>query len=218
MKLIKNTLTTIAAVLLMTNFGIAQQNRSDSRSELQLGAKIGTNYSNVYDVEGEDFTADFKFGLVGGVFAEIPIGKYLGLHPELLFSQRGYMGSGSILGSAYEYSNTKNYIDVPLLVSIKPAGVITILVGPQFAFLLKEKYEFKNDLVNIDEEQVFENENIRKNTLCFVGGFDINLNQIVLGARVGWDLQNNNGDGTSTTPRYKNMWYQATLGYRISLQ
>jgi hypothetical protein len=36
------------------------------------------------------------------------------------------------------------------------------------------------------------------------------MNNIVIGARAGWDLLNNKGDGTSTTPRYKNMWYQAT--------
>jgi hypothetical protein len=33
--------------------------------------------------------------------------------------------------------------------------------------------------------------------------------------RGSWDLKNNNGDGTSTTPRYKNVWYQATVGYRF---
>jgi len=44
---------------------------------------------------------------------------------------------------------------------------------------------------------------------------DINLNNIVIGARAGWDLFNNNGDGTSTTPRYKNVWAQATVGIRL---
>ena len=28
-------------------------------------------------------------------------------------------------------------------------------------------------------------------------------------------IQNNNGDGTSATPRYKNVWYQATIGLRL---
>jgi len=48
-----------------------------------------------------------------------------------------------------------------------------------------------------------------------VGGVDINLVNIVLGARVGLDMYNNNGDGTSTTPRYKNVWAQATVGFRL---
>jgi hypothetical protein len=37
----------------------------------------------------------------------------------------------------------------------------------------------------------------------------------VLSARSGWDVQRNNGDGTSSIPRYKNVWFQATIGYRF---
>ena len=55
----------------------------------------------------------------------------------------------------------------------------------------------------------------KKSVLCFLGGIDINLDQFVLSARAGWDLQNNNGDGTSTNPRYKNVWYQATIGFKF---
>jgi len=32
---------------------------------------------------------------------------------------------------------------------------------------------------------------------------------------VGWDLMKNNGDGTKTTPRYKNVWAQVSVGFRI---
>jgi hypothetical protein len=41
------------------------------------------------------------------------------------------------------------------------------------------------------------------------------LNSAVIGARVGWDLMQNNGDGSSSTIRYKNVWYQATIGFRF---
>ena len=51
--------------------------------------------------------------------------------------------------------------------------------------------------------------------LCFVAGFDINYQHLVFGARVGWDVQNNNGDGTSSNPSYKNEWFQATIGLRM---
>ena len=47
------------------------------------------------------------------------------------------------------------------------------------------------------------------------GGVDIDISNLVLGVRAGWDTQTNDGDGGSTTPRYKNMWYQATVGYRF---
>lgn len=215
MKKVKQTILLIVSAMFMASFGNAQNSFNDSRKSIQVGLKIGANLSNIYDSEDENFTADSKLGLAGGAFVSIPIGTFLGIQPEFLFSQKGYKGSGSILGSKYTYSRTSNFIDVPLLLAIKPISALTILAGPQFSYLLKETYKFDSDVININNEQDFENDNIRKNLLCFVGGIDINLSQLVIGARVGFDLQNNNGDGTSTTPRYKNIWYQGTLGYRL---
>jgi len=89
------------------------------------------------------------------------------------------------------------------------------MAGPQYSYLLKQTDVFTNGSTSIAQEKEFENDNVRKNTLCFAGGMDINLKHIVLGVRAAWDVQNNNGDGSSTTPRYKNAWYQFTFGYRF---
>ncbi|MCE5330881.1 MAG: PorT family protein [Bacteroidales bacterium] len=209
------SLVLLAAVALFlfpaTNFA-----QSSQPSEgISAGFKVGANLSNVYDSDNEDFQADSKLGFAAGAFLSLPLGRYLGIQPEILFSQKGFQGSGSILGSDYSFSRTTNYIDIPILLAIKPIGLITLLVGPQYSYLMSQKYVFKSAIVNIEQEEQFENEDIRKNTLCITGGFDVNLTNIVLSARTGWDLQNNSADGTSSTPRYKNMWYQATVGYRF---
>jgi hypothetical protein len=214
-KKMKKSVLMIAVATLMVGNISAQNGNSDSREKLSVGFKVGANYSNVYDSEGEEFDADSKFGLATGVFVAIPIGKYLGVQPEILFSQKGYKGSGSVLGSEYSFTRSTNFIDVPLLLAFKPTSTITILAGPQYSYLIKEKYTFNSDLVDIDQENEYDNDNIRKNILCFIGGVDFNLNHMVIGVRTGWDLQTNNGDGTSTTPRYKNMWYQATVGFKL---
>ena len=203
----KKTLLLIIFVALLTNVGIAQ--------DFHFGPKFGINLSNVYDSKDENFDADAKIGFTGGVFFSLPVGSFLGLQPEILFSQKGFKASGSILGNSYTFTRTLNYIDIPLLVALKPGEMFTILAGPQYSYLLSRKDDFKNSFLNIQQEQEFENDNLRKNTLCFLGGFDLNVNSVVIGARVGWDLYNNNGDGSSTTPRYKNVWYQATFGFRL---
>jgi hypothetical protein len=203
----KKTLLIVAIMASMTY--------AKAQDGVAFGLKIGTNYSNVYDSEGEDFEADGKFGLAAGAFLSIPIGKYLAVQPELLFSQKGFKGTGSMFGGSYDLTRTTNYIDVPLLVAIRPTGSITLLAGPQFSFLLKEKNVFANSTTNFQQEEEFDNDNIRKNTLCFTGGFDVNLDHTVIGLRAGWDLSNNNGNGTSYTPRYKNVWGQLTVGYRF---
>ncbi len=211
----KKIILIIAAVTLMANISSAQDSKTDYRNKLQFGLKIGANYANVYDTKGEDFTADGKFGLACGAFLAIPLGTYLGVQPEFLFSQKGYKATGTVLGLAYKYTSTSTYIDVPILFALKPSEFITILAGPQYSYLIKQEDVFSSSLINSDQEQDFKNNNLRKNTFCFTGGVDITIQHMVIGVRVGWDLLTNNGDGTSTNPRYKNEWYQGTIGYRF---
>ncbi len=202
----------VAAMFFATTMVSAQ---SDASNRVSLGLKFGANLSNVYDTQGEEFEADAKLGMATGLFITLPITHFLGIQPEILFSQKGYRGSGSVLGSDYSFKRTTNYIDVPLLLTFRTGDYLTLLFGPQYSFLLSQNYTFKSDVLDISRDEQFDNENLRKNTFCVTGGVDINLSNIVIGARAGWDVQSNEGDGTSSTPRYKNMWYQATIGYRF---
>ena len=213
----KNTILTMVIVTLAAanSYSQSETPTTDKREQLHLGLKAGANYSNVYDSKGEDFVADAKFGLVGGAFISIPFGKYFGIQPEVIFSQKGYKALGTFLGSTYSMTRTTDYIDVPLLLVIKPIENISIVFGPQYSYLLKQKDAFNGGTITSSQEQIYINDNIRKNTFCLTGGLDLNMNHIILGLRTGWDMKNNNGDGTSTTPRYKNVWYQTTLGFRF---
>lgn len=200
------------ALTFITVNGYAQD---DNRERIQIGAKIGMNYANVYDSEGEEFDADPKLGLAAGVFLAIPIGTYIGIQPEVLFSQKGFKATGSVLGEEYEFTRTTNYIDIPIYLALKPVPFLTIVAGPQFSYLMSRKDDFESSFLNTEHEEEFENEDIRKNTLGASFGLDININHFVIGARAAWDLQDNKGDGTSTTPRYKNTWLQATVGFKF---
>ena len=194
----------------------AQRNTSfDERENFQIGVKAGLTYSNVYNAEGEEFDADAKLGFTGGVFARFPLGTFLGFQPEILFTQKGFSASGRLLGNTYNYKTTTNFLEIPLLVALKPSEFIAILVGPQYSYLLKQRTEFTNSAFSYIQEEEFNQDNIRKNILGIVGGFDVNVNNIVIGARVGWDVQSNKGDGTSSTPKYKNLSGQLTVGLRL---
>lgn len=208
----------IAMITLSTTGALAQTEEktgTDNRSKISLGIKGGVNLSNVYDSEGEDFVADSKIGFAIGGFVSIPLGSYFGIQPEVLFSQKGFKSTGTFLGSTYEMTRTSNFIDVPILVSFKPVESVSILFGPQFSYLTKQTDNFKGGTISATQEEEFSNANLRKNIFGLTGGVDFNVDQMVIGLRAGWDVSENNGDGTSDTPRYKNMWYQATIGYRF---
>ncbi|GAA4461290.1 hypothetical protein GCM10023093_05690 [Nemorincola caseinilytica] len=187
----------------------------DTRTDLVFGLKAGINGSNVWDEQGQSFRADPKVGFVGGGYLGIPIGKYLGVQPELLFSQKGFKATDVILNSKYTLTRTTSHIDVPVLIQFKPVEFITILGGPVYSYLLSQRNVFVWENTALEREQEFENDNIRRNRLGLMFGGDVVVAPMVIGARAGWDLQQNNGDGSSSTPRYKNQWLQLTLGYQF---
>ncbi len=212
----KKVILMIALVTISLTNGNAQSTTTtDKRQALSFGLKVGANYSNVYDSESEDFVADSKIGFAGGVFVAIPFGKFVGIQPEVMYSQKGFKSSGTYFGSTYEMTRTTEFIDVPVLLAVKPIEQITLLFGPQFSYLMKQKDEFTGGNISSTQQQEFDNDDITKNIMGLTGGADINLNNLVLGVRAGWDIKTNEGDGNSSTPRYKNMWYQATVGYRF---
>ncbi|MCA6361809.1 MAG: PorT family protein [Bacteroidetes bacterium] len=193
----------------------AQDDDMDAREKLTFGIKAGANYSNVWDGKGQEFQADPIIGFAGGAFAVIPIGMFLGLQPEFLISQKGFKGSGYLLSKPYSFSRVTTYFDIPLMLEIKPAPFLYLVLGPQYSFLLTEKNEYSFGSNSVAQQQEFDNENVRKNILGFVAGGDINIHHVVISGRAGWDFQQNTGDGSSFTPRYKNRWLQLTLGYKL---
>ncbi len=206
----------ISIIAFFTVKGVsAQETKSDYTNVIHFGFKVGVNRSNIYDSKTQDFSEKPKFGFAGGAFIDIPLGKYFGIQPEVMFSQKGFKASGEILGQSYNFTRNLNFIDVPIFLAIKPSLFVTILAGPQLSYLISQKDVFENTLYSSSQEQQFQNTNLRKNILCFVGGLDFNLAPAVIGARVGWDLQRNNGDGSSSEPTYKNAWLQLTLGFRF---
>ena len=98
---------------------------------------------------------------------------------------------------------------------MNPIQYLSILAGPQFSYLLKEKNVYAFGSNSTEQEQQFNNEDPRNNILGFVLGLDLNVDMLVISARAAWDFQTNNKNSVSTTPRYKNQLLQLTVGFRI---
>jgi hypothetical protein len=195
--------------------GQTKTKTQDERNKLHLGIKLGVNNSNVYDEQGEEFKAEPKYGFAGGIFLSIPVGKYLGVQPGGLISQKGFHATGKLLEESYEISRTTTYLDVPVLIEFKPLKILTLVGGPQYSYLLHQADVITGGDNAAIQQQEFKNDNIRKNIMSAALGFDLNLGRFVVSGRYNFDLQQNNGDGTSMTPRYKNIWLQGTIGTRF---
>jgi hypothetical protein len=212
---------------LLTNDALAQDD-SDSHSSgggglgmlggsthVQLGIKAGINRGNIYDEHNPTFSANGKTGYVAGAFVSIPFGAFLGLQPEVLWSQKGFVASGTTDdGNPYTFTRTLNYIDVPIQLQVKPIKLITIVAGPNFAFLTKRSDSFKSSNITSSEIEEIKHDDVRNYTLGVQGGVDVHLLGLLVAGRVGWDLQNSNLHST-TLPNYKNAWVQGTVGFRF---
>lgn len=213
MKTISNSLT-LFFVIIATISGYAQSTvmTTDTRNDFKLGIKAGVNISNVYDEHNNDFVADSKVGFVGGGFFALPFGTYLGFQPEVLYSQKGFKATSSSILGDFDYTHTSSYLDIPLQLQIKPIPMLTILVGPQFSYLLKTKNNFNGNVTTTQEEDI-NSRNYRKNIYGFVVGADVHLNSFIITGRAGWDINQSDIDGDTTKPRYKNQVLQFMLGY-----
>lgn len=210
----KNVLNQVLTILLLF-FGMNSFGQTDLRDEVSFGLKVGVNNANVWDENDESFEANYKLGWAFGGFLHLPINNIIGIQPELMYSQKGFEGYGTFLGQQYDYSLTSNHIDIPILFVLKPAPAISIVAGPQYSYLVSERRTFNSQFYSEEEFEQYETDDIRKNRFGVNLGLDINIQRFVISPRASWDLSENHSDGSSSTPRYKNEFYQLTIGYRF---
>ena len=117
---------------------------------IRLGLRAGANYSNLAgNVQNQD-TYNNKIGFLGGVMLNVPIIQdgFLSLQPEILYSQKGFENKPTeftgLLGAKQKREGkvNYNYLDVPVLLKVRAAGLI-FEAGPQYSYLLSANNETK---------------------------------------------------------------------------
>src|SRR5699024_2253310 len=108
-----------------------------------------------------------------------------------------------------------DYIDVPVLLAIRPIKYLSIVIGPEVSFHVYDKTTFTAGDLSSTQEEKFENDNLRKNRIGMHVGFDVNIDRFMISPRFSMDFIDNKGDGTSTHPRYKDLYFQLTFGVRL---
>jgi hypothetical protein len=90
-------------------------------AQVKYGAKAGVNVATLSEPEGASF--DSKVGFFVGGLVNFSFSEIIGLQPEVVFSTQGAKEDDSSLNF--------NYINVPILLDIKPFENFSVLVGPQ---------------------------------------------------------------------------------------
>ena len=194
----KRTAVVLSVLLVTATLGARAQG-------VHFGVKAG---ANLFKVNGESFSDEFKFGYNAGVFAQVNFTPNIGIQPELMFNQTNYRTAAQF-SSVYQVSGFDdvkgklNYLTVPVLLNLRPIPLLSILVGPQFGILLN-----KDERLVDNTKQAFKN-----GDLSLVGGAQLNLSSLMVGARYVIGL--NNINDVSDDHSWKNQGWQLYAGFRI---
>ena len=206
------------ALLFISLSGVvaAQEKPADTygrHAEARIGLIGGLNIATLVKSNDPGFSSMPLYGFNAGGLLQLPIGDLIALQPEVLFSQKGYHAKGNDGLTAYDYRRRLNCLDIPLLLRINLGKQLGIVGGPQYSYLLSTKTVFSSASATYMQNIKNENDNIRKNTFGGVLGIDINAgDNVFLYGRYTIDFKSNNGDGTSSTPAYKNQVFQVGIG------
>jgi len=212
--LLKHILPTLL-LLGLTSLAFSQDatDKHDNDPGPRIGFKGGLSIATIAKTGDNSYSTTPLYGFNGGAVILLPLGKVIALQPEVLFSQKGYRSRGSGVFGDYDYRRYNNFLDIPLLLRINASQDLGIVIGPQYSFLLNTHTNFKSGTTSYEQTVDNDNDNITKNIFGGVIGLDINLSHnLFLYGRYTIDFKNNNGDGTSSTPAYKNQVFQAGLG------
>jgi hypothetical protein len=187
----------VAAALLATAAVSSAQAQS-----IRIGLRAGANYSNLAgNIQNQD-TYNNKVGFLGGVMLNVPLIQdgFLSLQPEVLYSQKGFENKPteyyllSLPSTVYkrEGSVNYNYIDVPVLLKVRAAGLI-FEAGPQYSYLLSANNQTKTTSTPTLGGTPITTETQNKTD---ISGF--NRNELGYLAGVGYEAEN----GVSLSLRY----------------
>ena len=111
-----------------------------AQGNINLGIKVGQNFSSVSSVASDRNTASYH----AGVTTHFGITKQWGISPEIILSQTKLETAppiNSILYSMILQPETYhlNYLAIPILAEYKPFSMLSIQAGPQYSILLDQK-------------------------------------------------------------------------------
>jgi len=206
-------MTTMKKIFILA-LGLFVGTTAANAQDIKFGIKAGLNVSDIIKDDGNNnFDTKTKTGFNAGVTLEIPLIAGLAFTPEVLYSQKGY----KLTYAVGEFTQTTNFIDVPILASFRLGSSFNIVAGPQVSFLLSTKNKFENGFGSVEQSYVEDDSDRFKKSL--VGGvigfrYDVN-NKFDIHGRYALDFQKNNENGTNYTPEYRNQVFSVGVGVKF---
>lgn len=179
---------------------------ADAQQSLQLGLKGGGNF---FKIGGRSFDGKTKPAFSGGAYGELNFSSHWAIQPELLFNQTIAKTTDQftqIYGGVGLQQVTLNYVSLPVFLVFKPVPELSILVGPQYGYLVSQTKDLLQNPLDRGKDA------FNKNDLSIVFGGQLNLGKIKFGARYSAGLNN---ISFRTTDTWRQHGFQVYVGYQL---
>jgi hypothetical protein len=159
-------------------------------------------------VGGRSFDQKYHPGIHAGFYGQLNFTSKWSLQPELDFNQvicnTGEEFS-AIYGGLYPQLVSLDWISVPVMVAFKPIPQLSLLIGPQYSYLVSQT---KGILPPQDGSA----NAFRHSDIALVFGGQLNLGKFMFGIRY-WEGYNN--VGFESTDTWRQYGFQAYIAYQI---
>lgn len=151
----------------------------------RIGLKGGVNFSNLYTSDSDKDKMLFGFNV--GLFAKLPITKFLAVQPELYFISKGAelsYNNAFVNGVArFRY----NYLELPVLLVVNVNENFNLHAGPYAAYMLSGSV--KNESSSLfDFEKNINTDDYNRFEVGLTGGVGIDVGAIGFGARYAYGI------------------------------
>jgi hypothetical protein len=174
--------------------------------KFKFGPKLG---ANVGKIDGKGFSDEYTLAYHVGGFAEIHFGKKWAIQPEVLWNQiKADTASGfSQLYTNLNQQNLSNlqlsYLSIPVLLTYKPAKILSLQAGPQFGILIDQ-----NKNITQNGADAF-----KKGDLSMLFGAQVNILKFRVYGRYAVGL--NNISDIQSQEKWKNTGFQLGVGFAL---
>lgn len=147
-----------------------------------FGVKGGLNYTNLAGLDADDNNA--RVGFNAGVFGRTNPEAKLGLQAELLYSTKGnHTTYHTFFGLVDQEADFNlNYLELPVLASLRLADIVDLQLGGYVAYLTSAKVKTSGDLGSGSD--LLNKDNFKSVDAGIAGGMGFNLgSNVQLGIR-----------------------------------
>lgn len=161
---------------------------AQAQSRVRTGIKGGLSASTLQFNSVDFSNRKERIGFHAGVFTQIPVGSAFAIQPELLYTNKGASSNYRSPGQDGNASFNLNYIDLPVLATLKLGDAVEIQAGPYAGYLLNSGVSnsggiLGNSAINLGTDQ------FNRFDYGLAGGVNVYFGQVLLGVRYSQGLQ-----------------------------